>query len=72
MTREQLWQRVLSRSYVAVLPPPQLQLVRQQFDGVLAKHAAQFAPVPTSADEHACQVARVPQRTEVFVALVRS
>ena len=67
MTREQVWQRVLSRSYVARLAPQELQEVRQAFDAVLARHAEQFhAPAGSAA-----QVADVPQQTEVFVALVR-
>lgn len=70
MTREQVWQRIISRSYVARLGPQELQEVRERFDAVLAKHSDQFHTPATSAS--AAEVADVPQQTEVFVALVRS
>ncbi len=69
MTREQVWQRIVSRSYVARLGPQELEEVRHRFNAVLQKHADQFhtpaAPAP------AAEVADVPQQTEVFAALVR-
>ena len=67
MTRERLWQRVLSRSYVAVLPPERVQHVKAQFDAVVAKHADQFHAPAAGAEE----VALVPQTTEVFVAVAK-
>ena len=67
MSRERLWQRVVSRSYVAMLPPDKLQAVKQQFDEVVARHADQFHASAAGGPE----VAEVPQTTEVFIAVAQ-
>ena len=67
LTREQIWNRVLSRSYVAALDKEEQSEVKQQVEAVLKKHASDFYTT-TAGPTGEQDVARVLLRTEVFVA----
>jgi hypothetical protein len=67
MTRSQVWQRVLSRSYVASLPPDRLEEVRAHVDTIIDRHGCLFE----AADGEAEPRAAVPLRLEVFLARKR-
>ena len=67
LTREQIWNRVLSRSYVAALGEEEQSEVKQQVEAVLKKHASDFYTT-TAGPTGEQDVARVLLRTEIFVA----
>jgi hypothetical protein len=68
MTRGQVWQRILSRSYVASLPSEKVEEVRAQVEDVIRKHEDLF----TNPGDGFEPRAEVPLRLEVFVARKRA
>ena len=69
VTRQQAWARILSRSYLAILPGEKLAEVRESFQSVLASNKEKFrAPDGSSSTDADSEVAKIPLRLEVFIA----
>ena len=73
VTRQQAWARILSRSYLAVLPPAKQEEVKATFQSVLDENKDKFhAPKGCSAADADSEVAEIPLRLEVFIARKRA
>lgn len=70
VTRQQAWERILSRSYVASLAPEKQAEVKAQVNAVLARHGKKFLAPHAGADTSQ-ELAEVPLRLEVFIARKR-
>ena len=68
----EVWQRVLSKSYIAALPPAKQEVVRAKVEAVLAKHDAAFNVVLRDQDGTERRCARQPIETEVTYVLASS
>lgn len=68
MTKSQIWQRIVSRSYVASLPVEKLKEVKGKVDAVIAQHENLFAVTEDGSEP----VAEVPLRLEIFIARKKS
>ena len=65
VTKEQLWGRMLSKSYVARLPASQQDALRADINRVIQRHAVRFESPRDSMSE---PVTEVPLVLEVFIA----
>ncbi len=73
VTRQQAWARILSRSYLAILPPAKQEEVKAIFHSVLEKNKDKFhAPKGCRASDADSEVAEIPLRLEVFIARKRA
>lgn len=73
VTRQQAWARILSRSYIAVLPPAKQEEVKTMFQSVLDENKDKFhTPKGCSAANADSEVAEIPLRLEVFIARKRT
>ncbi|KAK9915322.1 hypothetical protein WJX75_007617 [Coccomyxa subellipsoidea] len=70
VTRQQAWERILSRSYVASLAPEKQAEVKAQVNAVLERHGKNFLAPHAGADTSQ-ELAEVPLRLEVFIARKR-
>ncbi len=69
VTRQQAWARIVSRSYLAILPAEKLAEVKESFQSVLESNKEKFhAPDGASSTDADSEVAEIPLRLEVFVA----
>ena len=69
MTRQQTWARILSRSYLAILPAKKLAEVKESFQSVLKSNKDKFhAPDGSSSSDADLEVAEIPLRLEIFIA----
>ncbi|CAL5221688.1 g3922 [Coccomyxa viridis] len=72
VTRQQAWARIVSRSYLAVLPQEELAEVKATFESVLEANKNKFHTPPGAASSDAdSEVAAIPLRLEVFIARKR-
>ena len=69
VTRKQAWDRILSRSYLAILPAEEQNKVKAQFQSVLDDNKDKFhAPEGSNSSDVDSEVAEIPLRLEVFIA----
>ena len=69
VTRQQAWARIVSRSYLAILPVEKLAEVKESFQSVLASNKEKFHALEGSSSADAdSEVAKIPLRLEVFIA----
>ena len=69
VTRQQAWARIVSRSYLAILPAEKLAEVKESFQSVLDSNEEKFhAPDGASSTDADSEVAEIPLRLEVFIA----
>ena len=69
VTRQQAWARIVSRSYLAVLPAEKLAEVKESFQSVLASNKEKFhGPDGSGSADADSEIAEIPLRLEVFVA----
>ncbi len=72
VTRKQAWDRILSRSYLAILPAEEQNKVKTQFQSVLDNNKDKFhAPEGSTSSDINSEVAKIPLRLEVFIARKR-
>ncbi len=72
VTRQQAWARIVSRSYLAVLPEEKLAQVKATFESVLDANKDKFhGPSGSNSCDAASEVAEIPLRLEVFIARKR-
>lgn len=69
VTRQQAWARIVSRSYLAVLPKEKQDAVKAEFQAVLDANKDKFrAPEGSTGSDADSEVAEIPLRLEVFIA----
>ena len=72
VTRQQAWARIVSRSYLAVLPQEKLAEVKATFESVLDANKDKFhTPRGATSAGADSEVAAIPLRLEVFIARKR-
>ena len=72
VTRQQAWARIVSRSYLAILPEEKLAEIKATFESVLDANKDKFhSPSGSIGSDADSEVAEIPLRLEVFIARKR-